>query len=320
MSSLLNDLPAVPEAGWPWTATPPSPSADHEYPKISVVTPSYNQAEFLEATIRSVLLQNYPNLEYVVMDGGSTDGSVDIIEKYEPWIDHWVSESDRGQSHAINKGFKHCSGDLATFINSDDMLAPGALVEHVEAIGYEADTIYIGDCQVVDERGETIKHHTSQVRSFEDLVDIPNVWRAQPMQGHIVQMETLFPLDLYKEVGGLNEEMEYAMDYELWGELLLAGAEIEYTGIEVGIFREHEAQKTSDRWGHTKSIARSAIQFIRRHSTWSDEKKQTLIDRVNAYWDEQWRKTGRLARTGLPEPIVQAVREWRNEWIGDPTG
>lgn len=315
----LSDLPDVSKTGWPWTTDIPEPSSATDYPRISVVTPSYNQTDFLEATLRSVILQNYPNLEYVVMDGGSTDGSVDIIKKYEPWIDHWVSEPDRGQSHAVNKGFEHCSGDLATFINSDDMLAPGALVEHAETIGYEPDTIYVGDCRVINAEGETLKMHTSQVRSFEDWVDIPNVWRARPEQGHIVQMETLFPLDVYKEVGGLNEDMEYAMDYELWGELLLAGAEIEYTGIEMGQFRKHEAQKTTDGWGHTKSIVRSAIRLVRRHPTWSEAKKREYVNRVKAYQKEQWRSTGRLARIGLPESAVHTIREWRNRWIGDPT-
>lgn len=303
--------------GWPYCTQyrPGSLHSVDSIPKISVVTPSYNQAQFLEATIRSVILQNYPNLEYVVMDGGSTDGSVDIIRKYEPWIDHWVSEPDRGQSHAINKGFEHCSGDLATFINSDDMLAPGALVEHAETIGYEPDTIYVGDCRVVDAEGETLKMHTSQVRSFEDLVDIPDVWRARPTQGHIVQMETLFPLDLYKQVGGLDEEIEYAMDYKLWGDLMLAGAEIEYTGIETGIFRRHEAQKTMDRWSTTRSLCSSAESLVRRQNRWGEKKKQKYIQKISEYEREQWESTGRLARLPLPRSVVEQVREWKSTAI-----
>ncbi len=95
--------------GWPWTAgailLPESMQDGNPWPKISVVTPSYNQGQFLEETIRSVLLQGYPNLEYIVIDGGSTDNSVEIIKKYDSWLTHWVSEEDRGQCHAINKGF-----------------------------------------------------------------------------------------------------------------------------------------------------------------------------------------------------------------------
>lgn len=316
MALSLRNLPDVSKTGWPWTADLPDLSALEEVPRISVVTPSFNQADFLEATIRSVVLQNYPDLEYVVMDGGSTDGSVEIIKRYESWIDRWVSQPDQGQSHALNQGFKHCSGDLATFVNSDDMLAPGALVEHAETVGYEPDTIYVGDCRVVGPEGETIKMHTSQVRSFEDWADVPNVWRARPKQKHIVQMETLFPLDLYKEVGGLNEDLGYAMDYELWGELLLAGAEIEYTGIDMGRFRKHEAQKTTDRWGHTKSIVRSAIRLVRRHPSWSEQKKSAMIRRLREYRTKQWRGTGRLARSGLPEPVVESIRDVRDSVLG----
>ena len=97
------------------------------YPKISIVTPSFNQGIFLEATIQSVLNQNYPNLEYIVIDGGSTDNSVKIIKKYEKYLSYWVSESDRGQSHAINKGFTISTGEIMGWLNSDDLYTSGAL-------------------------------------------------------------------------------------------------------------------------------------------------------------------------------------------------
>ena len=106
-----------------------------QLPRITLVTPSFNQAPFLDMTIRSVLDQNYPNLEYFVMDGGSTDHSVDVIKKYEKQIAWWVSEKDKGQSNAINKGFARATGDLYAYINSDDTLAPGAL--HAAAQAYQ---------------------------------------------------------------------------------------------------------------------------------------------------------------------------------------
>src|SRR5438552_11628422 len=125
----LRELPPPPsgKTGWPWTEeSVPSPNGDEPAggapTRVSIITPSFNQGRFIEETIRSILLQGYPNLEYFVFDGGSTDNSVEIIKKYSPWIDFWVSEPDRGQSAAINRGLRMGSGSHATWINSDDML------------------------------------------------------------------------------------------------------------------------------------------------------------------------------------------------------
>jgi glycosyltransferase involved in cell wall biosynthesis len=129
----LADLPPPPpgKTGWPWTVeTPQLPAVRSDgspWPRISIVTPSYNQGQFIEETIRSVLLQGYPDLEYIVIDGGSTDGAVDIIRKYVPWLTYWVSEPDRGQAHAITKGLVRSTGDIFQFINSDDILLQDAL-------------------------------------------------------------------------------------------------------------------------------------------------------------------------------------------------
>src|SRR5438067_1469746 len=136
----LVELPPPPagKTGWPWTdetpalqSTRPDGSA---WPRISIVTPSYNQGQFIEETIRSVLLQGYPDLEYIIIDGGSQDESVEIIKKYEPWLTYWVSEQDRGQSHAINKGFDRSTGLILGWLNSDDVLLPNALATVASAI------------------------------------------------------------------------------------------------------------------------------------------------------------------------------------------
>ena len=134
------DLPPPPEGknGWPWTVeTPPLPptrSDGSAWPRISIVTPSYNQGQFIEETIRSVLLQGYPDLEYIIMDGGSTDGAVDIIRKYERWLIHWQSSPDGGQSAAINEGLRYASGSWGNWLNSDDLLTDGALAQIATAI------------------------------------------------------------------------------------------------------------------------------------------------------------------------------------------
>src|SRR5690554_4018590 len=118
---------------------------------ISIVTPSFNQGHYLEETIDSVLSQNYPNLEYVVIDGGSTDGSVDIIKKYEKHLKYWVSEGDRGQSHAINKGLARCTGEVFNWLNSDDYLEPGALQTIGEAFENPNTTAFIGRSNIVEQ-------------------------------------------------------------------------------------------------------------------------------------------------------------------------
>ena len=128
------DLPPPPpgKTGWPWTTKPPRlPALQPDgtpWPRISIVTPSYNQGQYIEETLRGVLLQGYPNLEYIVMDGGSTDGTVDILRKYAPWLAHWTSEPDRGQAHAINKGMASATGAIGAYLNSDDYYLPGALL------------------------------------------------------------------------------------------------------------------------------------------------------------------------------------------------
>src|SRR5882724_1831262 len=154
----LSELPAPPEGrtGWPWTTESPRVDGDPAWaasppPSITVVVPSYEQASFLEETLRSVLLQGHPDLELIVMDGGSKDGSVDIIRRYERWISSWVSEPDGGQSAAINKGWRRATGRLLTWLNSDDTLLPGWAREMTLALGRDAavDFAYC-DVQVVD--------------------------------------------------------------------------------------------------------------------------------------------------------------------------
>jgi len=127
-SPSLNELPKPPKwkTGWPWTEEskqlPDKLPDGSDWPKISIVTPNYNYGHFIEETIRSVLLQGYPNLDYIIVDGGSTDNSVEIIKKYEPWLTYWVSETDKGQVDAINKGFTKATGEIYAWLNSDDLL------------------------------------------------------------------------------------------------------------------------------------------------------------------------------------------------------
>lgn len=156
-------LPEPPKdkKGWPWycsqTTTSSTISTNTIWPSISIVTPSFNQGIFLEETIRSVLLQGYPNLEYIVIDGKSTDNSVEVIKKYEPWITYWVSEKDRGQSHAINKGFERATGEVLGWLNSDDYFARDALMNLILLRKINPDCIaWVGACQKIDTEGNSI--------------------------------------------------------------------------------------------------------------------------------------------------------------------
>ena len=313
----LADLPAPPpgKTGWPWTEEssrlPGSMPDGQPWPRITIVTPSFNQADFLEATIRSVLLQGYPDLEYFVLDGSSTDGSVQIIERYAPWLGHWVSEPDGGQSTAINRGLVRGSGLYATWINSDDMLCRGALTTQASRIGFHPDTVYVGNCIYIDASGQIVRTHCGRVHSFEDLVRVPSVWRARGHQGHLVQPEVLFPRQLALDVGGLDPANHRTMDYELWGKFLLAGAKFQYTAIAFGMFRLHAAQKTHDGWLQTQSLLHTAARLIERATTIDDETRRAMLADLRSYETATWRRSGRLARMGLPRGLVVRLRQWR---------
>ncbi|MBN2145990.1 MAG: glycosyltransferase [Anaerolineales bacterium] len=182
------------------------------WPQISIITPSYNQAPFLERTIRSVLLQGYPNLEYIIIDGGSTDGSVEIIRKYEPWLAYWVSEKDYGQSQAINKGLRRSSGEIIAWLNSDDIYLPGALSRVVEEMQSSQAAIVYGECKLVDQNGDFIAdYRTENPVTFKNLI---HYWKYH--YGCPPQPAVFFRRCVVDTVGYLDESLHYALDYEYW--------------------------------------------------------------------------------------------------------
>jgi glycosyltransferase involved in cell wall biosynthesis len=306
-------LPPADRSGWPWTEeslrTPEREPEVSSLPKITIVTPSFKHGQFIEETIRSILLQGYPDIEYFIFDAGSTDETVDIIRKYSPWISFWVSEPDRGQSAAINRGLRMGSGSWATWINSDDMLCKDALTDHFGNKVYAEYVVYIGDCVMIDKAGNNLFTHRGRVQSLEDLVRIPSVWRAG---GSIDQPAVLFPLELALRVGALNEENHYTMDYDLWGKFFLAGAQFRYTGIPFGIFRQHEEQKTRNILRQTEWLLNSARLLVTSANTFSAETKEEILSDLKAYQDayphELWKQTGRLAKAGIPPAIVTFIR------------
>lgn len=179
-----------------------------KHPKISIITPSYNQGQFLERTITSVLEQGYENLEYIIIDGGSTDNSVDIIRKYEKYLSYWVSEPDNGQSHAINKGLQHATGDIINWINSDDYLEPDALHKTAHFFNEEEIDIVCGYANLV-RTGENsiIRKRTSQLsKSFSKTV----------ATSHIMQPATFFKKTIFDEITPVCEDLHFMMDHYIW--------------------------------------------------------------------------------------------------------
>jgi glycosyltransferase involved in cell wall biosynthesis len=202
---------------------------------VSIITPSYNQAIFLERTILSVLNQTYPEIEYFIVDGGSQDDSVNVIHKYQDKLKGWVSEKDQGQTDAINKGFAMANGDILAWINSDDTYEPDAIklaVEYLETHP-EVGLVY-GDTKFINEKDEVIGTFPAALTNYAKL-----------RQGyvHIPQQAAFFRASLWKQVAPLDPSFYFAMDYDLWVRLAkLSG--IAYIHRHMANFRLHGEAKT----------------------------------------------------------------------------
>jgi len=213
-----------------------------DYPRITIVTPSYQQAQYLEQTIDSVLSQGYPNLEYIVIDGGSTDGSVDIIKRHEKHLAYWVSEKDKGQTHAINKGMERATGSILAYINSDDFYLPGALslVADLFIADPDLDLVY-GRCRFVDEAGNKIGEHLGSINNFENIVDLWGVWWNKLQ---IIQPEAFWSRRIADRVGPFHEDLFFVMDFEYWTRIFRAEGKVGKIDTEVASFRFTPHQKT----------------------------------------------------------------------------
>jgi glycosyltransferase involved in cell wall biosynthesis len=204
-------------------------------PLVSIVTPSFNQARFLELSIRSVLEQDYPNIEYILIDGGSTDCSVDIIQRYAARFAWWVSEKDRGQTDAINKGFTRANGQILAWLNSDDTYEPHAIVQAVEFLRGRPDVgMVYGDTNYIDVNGWIIGRFPAAQTDYK---------RLRRGYVHIPQQASFWRADLWKKVGPLDPSFYFAMDYDLWVRLA-AISSLHYTPRLWANFRLHSQGKT----------------------------------------------------------------------------
>jgi GT2 family glycosyltransferase len=229
-------------------------SYEEPWPRISVVTVSYNQHEFLEQCLRSVLDQRYPNLEYIVVDAGSTDGSAELLSDYQArcqCFSHLIIEPDKGQSDGLNKGFRLATGDILTWVNSDDMLAPLSLKRAAMALSETGADMVTGTCRRTSgvENILRYKHFaalpTLKVESF--ALNAPLNWCDSWERGDwFFQPEVLFTREIWERAGGyLKPHLYWAMDWDLWLRFALAGARVVRIPDVVGTSREHAAQKTT---------------------------------------------------------------------------
>jgi glycosyltransferase involved in cell wall biosynthesis len=251
-------LPLTACARSSWTAQVFSETApeNRSYPRISIITPSYNQGQFIEETIRSVLLQGYSNLEYIIIDGGSSDCTVDIIKKYEPWISYWVSEPDRGQTHAINKGLERATGEIIAYLNSDDFYLPGTFFKVAEQFLQHPETDLLhGRCRYVNEQGEKIGEQFADITRFDEIVDLWGVWWKKRQ---FVQPEVFWSRRITEKIGCFNESLYYVMDYDYWCRILQAGGQVAKLDAELTCFRFTVNQKSN----HSEKVAQELLELV----------------------------------------------------------
>lgn len=226
-------------------------------PTVSIVTPSYNQGEFIEETINSVLSQNYQNIEYIVVDGASTDNTVEILKKYASKI-KWISEKDNGQADAINKGFRMTKGEIIYWLNSDDVLLPGSVSKIVDEYNNNPDVdIIYGKCHFTDVSNKIVGKYPTEIYNFRRLA----------MFNFICQPSAFFKRKAFFESGCLNEHLKYALDYDLWIRMAKK-FNFKYLPEFLSCYRLHDASKTVD----TKQALannKETLNIVFKHYNWA---------------------------------------------------
>lgn len=272
-------------------------------PLVSIVTPSYNQGRFLEATICSVLEQDYPNIEYIVIDGGSSDESLEILRRYGARLAYWESQPDRGQAHAVNKGLARAQGEILGWLNSDDLLAPGAVRRAVQTFRDhpEVDVVY-GRLARIDEAGRLVptpmlpKDRLEFGRAHvigECIVNQPgSFWRRRAMQ----------------QVGGLDERLIYNLDYEYWIRMALAGMQFKRLEAVMAYFRLSPSSKT---------VGQTAAMAVEQFRTLEELLAQPDLASRLGLTESQAHEQARLARARIALRAAYGyarLRQWKQMW------
>ncbi len=238
----LSEFPPPPKGktGWPWIEEseqlPDTMPDGTPWPRISIVTPSYNQGQFIEETIRSVLLQGYPELEYIIIDGGSMDESVEIIKKYSPWIKHWVSESDGGQTFAINNGMNYATGEIRNWLNSDDYLEKSSLFCVSSLFKLDGEIDMVSGARIANFIGKGVtKVQIPWLTKWPDyLFGLPDM----------PQEASFFSEYVWEKIKGLDEAMSYHFDVAFFYKVLSRSRKICLTDTPLSVMNVHEGQKT----------------------------------------------------------------------------
>lgn len=264
---------------------------------VSVVVPSFNQAQYIGRTLDSILSQDCP-VEVIVIDGGSSDGSKEVIESYADRLAYWVSEKDNGQTHAINKGMARATGTLRAYLNSDDLYLPGAIAEVVRA--YEANPeadIFHGRCVTIDDEGRRLdRAFYSDIETNEDILDLWQVW----FKGrNFVQPEVFWTKRIADRVGPFDEARHYAMDYDYWARCIIAGAQVHHIDRDISAFRIWAQQKSTASQKAADELRAIAIAHLNDPDVQLDA---TLRRQLRGDWafDEIYSKSaGELASSDL---------------------
>ncbi len=264
----------------------------HSLPRISIVTPSFNQARYLEQTILSVLRQNYPNLEYIVIDGGSTDGSVEMIRKYKREISFWVSEKDSGQAEAIHRGFAMATGEILGWLNSDDYYLPGTLFKVADAFSRNpTGEFVIGGYAVVRADGRLICKYYALKQDFLSFLCVGQ---------YAGQMACFWRKSAYLAIGGIDQNLQYCLDYDL---ILRLSRRTDPIIIDdtLGCFRLHDAAKTTMILQAVEPRETKEIRVRYGYAELSEETRQSVLNATI-------RKFGQNQRRGLIRDVYRDPR------------
>jgi glycosyltransferase involved in cell wall biosynthesis len=292
---------------WPWTEERNQQGGDPdpcvEWPRITIVTPSFNQGPYLEATIRSVLLQNYPNLEYIIIDGGSTDESVEIIRKYEQWLSYWVSEPDSGQADAINKGFAHATGDIYAWLNSDDIYKPCTLnlIGRYFTDHPECGMVY-GEGDFIDEAG----NYLYPCKWIQPWVRKRFTWKD-----FIFQPSTFWRREIWLRAGPLDPQYNWGLDWD-WFLRATAVYTPHQLPIELSSWRVTPSNKS---WDSDKRRRAELVRISRRYGGfWTPTNFIFLADSLEMYVEECFGRSpaARLVRF----PVTKVKRLLRRQFRG----